>query len=260
MPDRGLTLTVVAFVFGCLSLPLLAGEGTVEDASPFPVGERLVYRLRWGIIVAGKATLEVKERTEIDGVPAQHIHISIRTTGLVDKLYKVRTKVDSYITLDSARTLLYRKKQREGKTRADIEVEFDWEKRECVYRETGKEPKQLSLPEQATDLVGALYRFRCLRLREGGMFELPVTDGTKIVEGQATITKREKRKVKAGRFDCYKVTPRTQEISGVFEQSDDAELYVWVTRDHRHVPVRVASAVAIGNFIAECIETENLAE
>ena len=223
---------------------------------PFEVGERVEFRLRWGFIMAGKAVLEVHEPTEIGGVPAHHFSTSIRTTGLADKVYRVRTRIDSYVTLDGRRTLHYRKDQHEGKRRADVSVDFDWDQRTATYRDKRKDKTKepIDLPETATDMIGALFRFRRMDLSEGEEKTLPVTDGTKIVNGKASLLDTEEVKVPAGRFRALKVAPRTSDLSGVFEQSKDSKLHLWFTDDDRHMLVRLSSAVIVGNFVAEAVD------
>ena len=227
-----------------------------ETQMPFREGESVVFRLRWGFIVAGRATLNVHEQTTVNGVPARHFSTSIRTTGLVEKIYKVRTRLDSYVTLDGTRALAYEKKQREGKKRAHFTVDFDWAQKTAVRtdKKTGKSRPPVDLPDTVTDMIGALYRFRQLPLAVDETYTLPVTNGKKVVQGQAEVIERETVKVPAGKFDAYKITPRTADLGGVFEKDDDADLFLWFTADRRHLPVRVASAVMVGNFIAEAVE------
>ncbi|MFW5803035.1 MAG: DUF3108 domain-containing protein [Verrucomicrobiota bacterium] len=233
-----------------------------ETEMPFEDGETIVFRLRWGFIVAGRATLNVHEQTTVNGVPARHFSTSIRTTGLVDKIYKVRTRLDSYVTLDGTRVLAYEKKQREGKKRAHFTVDFDWAQKTAVRtdKKTGESRPAVDLPDTVTDMIGALYRFRQLPLAEDKTYTLPVTNGKKVVHGQAEIIGRETVKVPAGKFDAYKITPRTADLGGVFEKDDDADLFLWFTADRRHMPVRVASAVMVGNFIAEAVEIRSSQE
>lgn len=243
-------LSVVLFAVFATSL------GAAEAETPFREGESIVFRLRWGFIVAGRATLNVHEQTVVNGVPARHFSTSIRTTGLVDKIYKVRTRLDSYVSLDGTRVLTYEKKQREGKKRAHFTVDFDWAQKTAVRTDqaTGESRPPVDLPDTVTDMIGALYRFRQLSLAENKTYTLAVTNGKKVVQGQAKIIKRETVKVPAGKFDAYKITPRTADLGGVFEKDDDADLFLWFTADRRHLPVRVASAVMVGNFIAEAVE------
>ena len=231
-----------------------------DDGLPFREGEFIEFRLRWGIVVAGRATLEVHERTTVDGVPAHHFSTSIRTTGLVDKLYKVRTRIDSYVSLDGTRVLTFEKNQREGRERNHFVVDFDWDEKVAVLTDKLKDDATqdpVSLAKTATDLIGALYRFRRLPLAAGETHTMPVTDGKKLIQGKAEILKRQKVKVPAGKFNAYKVAPQTSDLSGVFDKDEDADLFLWFTADERRMPVRVASAVMIGNFIAEAVEVQN---
>jgi len=86
----------------------------------------------------------------------------------------------------------------------------------------------------------------------------PVTDGKKCVTGRAVVLDREQVEVAGTVYDTFKVTPELAHIGGVFEKSPKAKIHVWVTADHRRLPVKVASAVIVGRFTAELVAAEGL--
>ena len=69
--------------------------------------------------------------------------------------------------------------------------------------------------------------------------------------GTAKIIAEEKVETDAGEFDTYKVEPDTKDLAGVFKKSKGARLFIWVTKDARHIPVKISSKVFIGSFTAE---------
>lgn len=239
-----------------LALFVFAAPASAAEPPPFAPGERLVFELRWEFVPAGRATLSVMPPTEVDGTPARHFVMTARTTAFLDTFYKVRDRIDAYADRDMRRTLRYRKNQREGKTRRDIEVRFDWEKAEARYTNFGNPRDPLPLMPGTFDPLSAFYFVRTLDLEPGKVVERPVTDGKKNVVGRVAVMERETITVKGTRYDTFRLAPDMKDVGGVFEKTKDAAMDVWVTADARRIPVRVRSSVVVGDFIAELIAIE----
>ena len=129
---------------------------------PFHPGEKLTFLLKWGIIPAGKAVLEVLPIETINGVPAYHFVLTARSNSFLDMFYKVRDRIDAYTDLDMTRTLLYKKKQREGSTKNDIVVQFDWDKNEALYSRSNRPQVPLSIMPGCFDPLSIFYYSRCV--------------------------------------------------------------------------------------------------
>jgi hypothetical protein len=110
---------------------------------PFYPGEKLTFRLRWAFIPAGEAVLEVLPIKIINGVQAYHFVMTARSNSFFDKFYKVRDRIDAYTDVEMTHSILYEKKQREGKTKRDVVVNFDWEKHQARYSTKKKIENQL---------------------------------------------------------------------------------------------------------------------
>lgn len=231
-------------------------------ASPAPVvpvfspGERLVYELRWEFIPAGESELVVMPKTERDGAPALHFRMEARTNAVLDALYKVRDRIDAYVSPGMERTLFYHQKQREGRHNRDITVRFDWDRSEAEYANFGNTRPPISLMPGSLDPLSGFYYTRCLPLSEGMIIDRAVTDGKKNVMGHVRVSRKETLTVGAGTFDTFLLIPDHSEVGGVFEKSPGAELHVWVTADDRHIPVRVKSKVVVGSFVGELVRME----
>ena len=223
-----------------------------DQGLPFCAGEILTFGLRWQSIPAGTAQLTVLPVTDVDGQSALHFRVEASSNGFVDVFYKVRDRVDSYVTPDMGKSLLYVKKQREGSYKRDITVKFLWDKGRAQYSNVINGPKEPIVILPGTfDPLSVFYAFRLMDIGEGTVVRRPVTDGVKCVIGQATVVGRETVTVPAGTFDTYLVEPDLEHVGGVFKKSKNAKLKVWVTADERRIPVKVASRVVVGNFYAE---------
>jgi hypothetical protein len=228
-----------------------------ERAHPFSPGERLTFRVTWGFIPAGEGILEILPMERINGIQSYHFVMTARTYPLIDLLYKVRDRIDSYTDAAMTHSLLY-KKRKEGKSKRNVVVYFNWGKQEAQYSNFGKKSNPIPLQSGSFDPLSIFYALRLRTLRENMEIQAHVTDGKRCVMGRAKIIRRETVKVASGTYDTFLTEPELRHIRGVFKKSKNAKLQIWVSADHRRIPVRIRSKVSIGSFVAELIAAENL--
>jgi len=237
---------------------LVGSSAAAEKQQPFYPGEKLVFDLKWTIIKAGEATLEVLPVETVNGVKAYHFVMTAKSLPFLDVFYKIRDQIDAYIDTEITHSILYKKKQHEGSTRRDEELIFDWEKKEVQYSNFGEKKDPLPLSPGAFDPLSAFYYTRFFDLKEGMVIERPVTDGKKCVIGKASVKKREQIEVSGKTYDAFLIEPELKHIGGVFEKSKDAKIKLWVSADHRRIPLRIESKVIVGSFVAELISAEGI--
>ena len=93
---------ITLFLFVLLSVAFSGNLNQVfaeasSVAIPFQPGEKLTYKLRWGMVTAGYADLEVLPFQETGGQKNWHFVLTIRTSSFVDLFYKVRDRIESVI-------------------------------------------------------------------------------------------------------------------------------------------------------------------
>ena len=163
------------------------------------------FVLKYGAISAGAATLEVHDMEEIQGVEAYHFVMTARSNSFIDIFFKVRDRIDSYADAGMNHSLYYKKDQKEGRTRRNIRVDFDWEKNESTYVNFDTEPKVISLLPGSFDPLAVFYYSRLLEIQALKEFEHPVTDGEKNLMGILRVIGRETIKVPAGSFETLRI-------------------------------------------------------
>ena len=226
-----------------------------DNDIPFQPGEKLIFQARWAFIPAGEAVLEVLPVEMLNGVRSYHFVMTARTYEFIDLFYKVRDRIDAYTDVEMTHSILYRKKK-EGKSKRDVVVNFNWEKQEAQYFNFGEKREPLSILPGSFDPLSVFYSFRLIDLKEDMEIKTPVTDGKKCVMGKARVIKREKIKVPSGTYDTYLVEPDLEHIGGVFQKSKNARFQIWVTADKRCIPVKIKSKVIVGSFVAELVSVE----
>ncbi len=213
-------------------------------------GERLEFRVRWGVIPAARASLEVLEA----GGGRIRFRAKARTLPYIDALYPVRNRVESTVLPGSVRPLRYFKHAKEGwgKPRR-VEVLFDPERGTARYFRNGALRKELLVPPGVQDPLSCFYAYRTMPLPDDRTVTFDITDGKKLVTGTVRVLGRETVRTPAGTFRTVKVEPRIEGIGGIFKKSPGARIFIWLTDDGRRMPVKLQSEVIVGAFTAELV-------
>lgn len=258
MFSKSIKLCVCMCVAAISVLTVGSSLGAGSRAQPFYPGEKLTYLLKWEFIPAGEATLEVLPTRTIKGIPAYHFVLTAKSNSFVDVFYKVRDRIDAFADLGLNHTVHYEKKQHEGSTKRNVVVDFDWQKSEAQYTNFGERKAPISIPYGTFDPLSAFYFSRSLEFKVDKQIKRHVTDGKKMVLGIARIVRKETIKLDIGTYETYLIEPEIQDIGGVFAKSRDAKIQIWVSADHRRIPVRIKSKVVVGSFTGELVAAEGL--
>ena len=229
-----------------LILPLSAVR-----ASSFQAPEEFIYDLTWAGIKAGTASMELRNddgRTRIISTAQSAKWISV--------FYTVDDRVVSVVSEDSNRSspglpLSYRLRLREGKHRKDKEVIFDRERNKAKYIDhLSKEYKEVDVPPMVFDPISSFFYLRSLRLVVGEPVYITIFDSKKVYDVEVQVLRREQVTVPRGTFDTIVVKP-LMKSEGIFYRK--GEIFIWLTDDARHIPVKMQSKVKIGSITASLV-------
>lgn len=211
-------------------------------------GERLEYRVRWGMLGVARAVLEVERAAQ----GAVVLRVTARTRGWIDPLYPVRDLVESTVEPAELRPLRFFKRTKEGHGRPEeVAVEFDRPAGVARYVADGVPRPPLPLPGEFQDPLSCIYAYRVLAPSAGGEVSFEVTDGKRVIAGAFREVGRERVRTPAGSFATVIVEPTIEGLGGVFRQSKKAKLRIWFTDDQLRRPVRFYSEVGVGSFTME---------
>jgi hypothetical protein len=229
------------------------------ESVPFKPGEKLHFVLRWSSIPVGRATLAVEEKILIDNQTAYHFSFTARTNAFADLIYTVRDRVDAYTNEEVTHSLLYLQKQREGSRKRDFRVRLYPRRLQAELTRPGRKKRVIPILPGTFDPLSVFYAFRLRRdLKENMVLSAPVTDGKRCVVSTATVKHADPIKVGAREYKLFLVEPDLKDVGGVFKKSENAAIHIWLTADHRRIPVRVESEVVVGRFSAELTAVENI--
>ncbi|HEU19115.1 MAG TPA: DUF3108 domain-containing protein [Deltaproteobacteria bacterium] len=246
MPKRFL-LFFVSSLICAMPISVKAVSGT---SIPFAPGEKLSYKAYWGVIPAGHAVLEILPMAHIYGVMTYHFAMTTETNSIVDLLYKIRERQDSYTDIDTRRTIYYTKRNRGNHSR-DVNVHFDWQKMTATYANFGEALEPVAILPGTCDPLALFYLIRIHDLEEGSVLELPVSDGKKCMVVKATVVSRETIVVAGVSYDTFRVAPEMEFPDGVVTKHNTSQMEIWFTADDRKLPVKISSNVGVSTFVFE---------
>lgn len=102
------------------------------------------------------------------------------------------------------------------------------------------------------DMLSVLYVTRVSHLEVGSELPIAVNTKGKNWELVVKVVKKQRIKVPAGKFDCIVVEPHMVG-EGLFDAK--GRIWVWMTDDKRHLPVKMKSKIAVGSITAELVDT-----
>ena len=94
------------------------------ENNAFSVGEKLTFKVRYGFIRAGTATMEVMKDKMIRGKPVYHIQTRAESASGFSWIYKVEDVIDSYMDKMGLFSWKFEKRLREGSYMVDLSVNY----------------------------------------------------------------------------------------------------------------------------------------
>lgn len=239
----------LVFLLG-LAAPAPAEEPTAEPEVPavsFGPGEKMVYKIGYGLVNAGEGVLELVGLTEYQGHTCYHVQSRANSNRFFSSIYKVRDKIISYIDVHTLYSRYFYKRLREGDYKKTVEISFDHEQEVARY----SDGNVYETVRGVQDVLSAFYYVRIQDLDVGDVFEVPAHSSRKTYDLKVYVRGKETIEVEAGTFECYRVEPVMQG-EGLFKH--EGKLTLWVTDDQYRVPVLIKTKVPVGSIDVELKE------
>jgi hypothetical protein len=100
------------------------------------------------------------------------------------------------------------------------------------------------------DSLSCFYFARLQNLEIGKSFYVDVFDGKRLHNTEVKVLRREELETDVGTFKTIVIMP-VLKTNGIFSKTGD--LYIWLTDDERHIPVKMKSKVKIGSITAKLV-------
>lgn len=233
----GLVLTVL---LQASSMAQTASPPVVHRPAAFVVGESLRYAVKIGMLRVGTATMSVADMATVRGVESYHFVFTIE--GGVPG-YRVEDRVEAWTGRDDLITRRFYKKIREGSFRAEEHLEIFPDSGHYVVN--GGEPQPS--PAEPLDetsffyymravpslVVGETYVYNRYYKAEKNPLTIAVTERERIKLPNGNKVQTLKLEPTMGHHDLLSPRVRAQ---------------VWLTDDHRRLPVRIRLKTPYGTL------------
>lgn len=231
--------------------------------APFPVGERLVYTVKWDppwylfflpSMTAGEMVLELRRGEPFLGQEALEVRLDARSSGTLARLagMEVEDSFRFYSEPEQLCALGSRSRTREGKRMRSLELDYLRDSGRLRFRETDEavDPPEVKkdeikegIPACVHDPFSALYAFRASPLSSASSRTFMIGHNDRIKEVRVQARKLESIETPAGRFKAWKVDTEAM-MGGLFK--DGGEFNVWLTEDGARIPVQFEARVPLG--------------
>ena len=210
--------------------------------------EHLLFDIVWGgwsfnWVRAGTASLDL--------LPTENPKVwEIRSVATGNRffqsVYPVNDTVRSFVNARGIYPLRFHKILNEGSYRAREHAVFDQRAGRVTTRDT-----TFPVPPFTHDILSAFYFARTQPLVPGRSFELSAVSGKKQYALRVICHREETVTVPAGTFRTWVIEPVLQD-DGLFKAK--GQLWIWVTRDERRMPVKMQSKIPVGSIKAELVK------
>ena len=229
---------------------LLSFDTQREDA--FQAGEWFKFRVHYGLINAGYATLEVQDGV-INNKKVYHVIGKGYSTGMSRFFFKVDDLYESYFDKVTGNPYRYIRKIDEGGYTKNQEGFFNQASDRVLVKDyENKTEKTFVTPNNTQDIVSAFYYLRNYpaidKLKVGESVSIDMFFDEETTKFRLKFIGREELDTKFGVIPTMIFRPIVQ--SGrVFKEQES--LTVWISDDDNKIPVRIQAKLIVGSIKAD---------
>jgi hypothetical protein len=237
---------ILLFIF----LITVSFDSKKEDA--YDVGEWFKFRIHYGIVNAGYATLEVKEAS-INSKKVFHVVGKGYTTGMSRFFFKVDDLYESYIDKNTGNPYQFVRKINEGGYTKNQEGFFNQSANKVFVKDyKHKTEKTFVIQENSQDIMSAFYYLRnhpnIDRVKPGDSIIIDMFFDDETTKFKLKFLGRENITTKFGVVPTMIFRPLVR--SGrVFKEQES--LTIWISDDKNKLPVRIKASLVVGSIKAD---------
>lgn len=214
----------------------------------FTVGEKLEYRLHYGFVNAGEASIEVEPQYFIVNQRICYkINVIGKSTGSFDFFMRIRDQFISYVDTSAMLPHKFYRIIREGKYKLDETIHFDQQNGISKMKHNSDPETQHTVPKEVHDLVSGYYYLRTVNFEKQ-----KVGDTTQInafFDGQdyqfrVKYMGKDVIDTKFGRIRSIKLSPIMPD-NEMFKGGNSISF--WVSDDKNRVPLKVEAVMFVGS-------------
>ena len=218
----------------------------------YDTGEWFKFRIHYGFINAGFATLEIKEAIR-ENKKVYHAIGKGYTVGMSRLFFKADDTYESYFDKVTNKPYQYVRKIDEGGYTKDQEGFFNQAINKVVVKDyKNKTEKTISVTENVQDIISTFYFLRnhpnIDRLKVGESIVVDMFFDDEVFKFKLKFIGKEDIETKFGTVPTMIFRPIVQ--SGrVFKEEES--LTVWISDDDNKIPIRIKASLAVGSIKAD---------
>jgi hypothetical protein len=234
------------------------GFDTQKDEA-FAVGEFLKFKVHYGIINAGYATIEVQEAA-LNNQSVYHVVGKGYSTGMTKFFFNVEDVYESYIDKDTRNPYRFVRKINEGGYTKNQEGFFNQKTNKVLVKDyKHKTEKSFDFPKNAQDILSSFYYLRNYpninKIKAGESVIIDMFFDGEITKFKLKFIGREDIKTKFGVVSTMIFRPLVQ--SGrIFKEEES--LTLWISDDYNKIPLRIKASLLVGSLKADLEEYKGL--
>ncbi len=243
----------------CFTLILCSFQTDSSKADAYKTGEFFKFRIHYGLITAGYATLQIKD-AEINSKKMHHVVGYGKTTGAARLFFKVEDHYESYIDTETNKPYIYVRNINEGGYTKNQQGYFNQSKNTVLVKDLEKKTENtFNVTEEVQDIVSAFYYLRnhpkVDKMQVNEFIVIDMFFDNEIFKFKLKFLGKEKLDTKFGEINTMKFRPYVQ--SGrVFKEQES--LTVWVSDDANKMPLSIKASLAVGSLKADISEYKGL--
>ncbi len=226
---------------------------------PFHPGEELIYQASWIGIPAADGRVVLHTHPHNPGLLTAEVSVS--TNRLVDRFYKMRDHLDEDFTAGSLMPAAMQIRQNEGRRHDIFNVTFDHRHHVVTlvkHGPRGVQARHFLSYNPSGPISGAIMALS-QPLDPGETLSFDAFSGTTRYVFELKVVKRERIGTPLGEFDSFRIVPSIRYLSNGRVNDKVHNTTLWVSADARRLPLRVESAVFIGNIRIDLVKVVNAA-
>jgi hypothetical protein len=250
-----ISLTAPAILFLLFSSSNKTTTYPTVSNKAFQVNEKLRYRVTYGLVDAGEATMELKTSTKkgANRETIQAVGIG-KTLGGFNSVFKVYDRYESYIDKKGIFPWYFVRRVNEGGYTVNQDYTFKHDK---LKVNNGK-GKEFAIPMAIQDMVSSFYYARTLTFKgiaKGKTFSFKCFMDDEIYNLKIKYIGDEIIRIRKGKFSCHKFVPVVQ--TGRYFKSE-SDLVFYITKDENKIPVLVRAKIPVGVVKLQLVEWKGL--
>ncbi len=239
--------------FWLLLFTVFINKDVRAQQSAFQIGERIDFKVNYGMINAGHGSLSIKGTEEVGSKTTYHIVAKGKSAGFFDMFFKVRDTYQTFVDTSSLLPLKFTRDIEEGNYKVKQNVIFDQENKTAQ-----SEDDTIDINPITQDLISFVYYLRSLDLsniKKGDEVPITIYLDDELFETYFKYVGDQKIRTKFGRVNCMTFVPKMK-TGRMFDEEED--LKVWITKDRLKLPVRIKSDLMVGSIRMDITGYENL--